>query len=82
MLLFAYFVLVCFGLFWYDGSDLVYLCRFTGDWVFEIKYFDVVVCFCMLSSMLNIVTNHLCVNFSKSILLYCLCCFAKKLVMA
>ena len=63
------FVLVCFDFFGYYGYDLAFLSMFTGEWICKSKRFDVVVCFCMLCSLLDIITNHLWVHFSKSTLL-------------
>ena len=65
---------MCWGMLWYFVRELflvtldifgyviyvwVYLGLFTGDWVCYSKCFDVVVCFCMLCSLLDILTNHL-----------------------
>lgn len=47
------------------NDDWVYLYRFTRDWVCKNKYIDILVCCCMLCSLLDILT-HLWVHFSKS----------------
>ena len=69
MVLYECFVLVCLDFFGYVGYDLAFLSRFTGEWICKSKRFDVVVCFCMLRSLLDIITNHFWVHFSKSTLL-------------
>ena len=47
---------VCFDFFGYVGYDRLYMSRFTEDWVCYSKCIKVVVCCCMLSSILEILT--------------------------
>ena len=62
----------CFGIhtrldmFEYVGYPLVCLSVFACKWVFYRKFFNVLVCFCMLCSLLNLLTQYLWVHFLKS----------------
>ena len=69
MVLYTCFLLVRLDLFGYIGYHWVYLSRFTEYWVCYSKCINVLVCFWVLFSLLDILTIHLWVHFSKSTLL-------------
>ena len=75
----VFFGVFCFAIhtgldiFEYVGYPLVCLSMFACKWVCYSKFVDVLVCFCMLCSLLNVLEHHLWVQFSKSTLFNLIC---------
>ena len=65
---FCFGIHTCLDSFEYVCYPLVYLSMFACHWVCYSKFFDVLVCFHMLCSLLNVLAHHLWVQFSKSTL--------------
>ena len=59
-----------FRYFLYVGYYLVCLSMFACKWAYYSKFFDVLVGFCMLCTLLNVLAHHLWVQLSKSTLIF------------